>query len=210
MTLADKITSLRIVLAPVFFIVYMLPVFSSFSAWFSGEGVEFFYRFRWTVPILWFVFVISEASDLIDGKVARSRNEVSDFGKFYDPFADTLVQLTNFLCFVMDGILPAVLFLPFMYREFSMLFMRNLMLRKGIVMGARMGGKVKTVVYIASCALALIAASFKRLGQNGPVVEGVRIAAIALFLTGVVLAVISFFDYTAVYRKTKDQGVSSL
>jgi CDP-diacylglycerol--glycerol-3-phosphate 3-phosphatidyltransferase len=135
---------------------------------------------------------------------------VSDFGKFYDPFADTLVQLTNFLCFVMDGILPAVLFLPFMYREFSVLFMRNLMLRKGTVMGARMGGKAKTVVYIASCAIALIAASFKRLGQSGAVFEGFRIAAIALFLAGVVLAVISFFDYAAIYRKTKDQGASSL
>jgi CDP-diacylglycerol--glycerol-3-phosphate 3-phosphatidyltransferase len=207
MTAADKVTSIRIVLAPVFFVVYMLPVFNPpFGlswTWFSAGGVDFFQKFRWTVPVLWFIFIVSEITDMIDGKVARSRNEVSDFGKFYDPFADTLVQVTNFLCFVMDGILPVVLFLPLLYREFSVLFIRNLMLRKGVAMGARMGGKIKTVVYIASGALALLAASFKRLGQAGTIFGWIRAAAIALFFAGVVLAIISFFDYAVVYRKAK-------
>jgi CDP-diacylglycerol--glycerol-3-phosphate 3-phosphatidyltransferase len=207
MTIADKVTSLRVILAPVFFIVYLLPVFNPpFGlSWtlFSTEGVEFFHKFRWTVPVLWVIFIVSEITDMIDGKLARSRSEVSDFGKFYDPFADTLVQATNFLCFVMDGILPVVLFLPFLYREFSVFFIRNLMLRKGIAMGARMGGKIKTVVYIASGALALLAASFKRLGQTGAIFGWIRIAAIVLFFMGVVLAIVSFFDYTSVYHKAK-------
>ncbi|MDR2741771.1 MAG: CDP-diacylglycerol--glycerol-3-phosphate 3-phosphatidyltransferase [Treponema sp.] len=208
MTAADKVTSIRIVLAPVFFVVYMLPVFNPpFSlSWtlFFADGAEIFHKFRWTVPVLWFIFVASEITDMIDGKLARSRNEVSDFGKFYDPFADTLVQVTNFLCFVIDGILPVILFLPFLFREFSVLFIRNLMLRKGIIMGARMGGKVKTVVYIASGALALLAASLRRLGQTGAVFDWVRIAAVSLFFVGVVLAIVSFFDYTSVYHKAKE------
>jgi CDP-diacylglycerol--glycerol-3-phosphate 3-phosphatidyltransferase len=207
MTAADKVTSIRIVLAPVFFVVYLLPVFNPpFGlSWtlFSTGGVEYFAKFRWTVPVLWLIFIVSEITDMIDGKLARSRNEVSDFGKFYDPFADTLVQVTNFLCFIMDGILPVALFLPLLYREFSVLFIRNLMLRKGIAMGARIGGKIKTVVYIASGALALLAASFRRLGQTGAIFDWARIAAIALFFAGVVLAIISFFDYTSVYRKAE-------
>jgi CDP-diacylglycerol--glycerol-3-phosphate 3-phosphatidyltransferase len=103
----------------------------------------------------------------------------------------------------MDGILPIILFLPFLYREFSVLFIRNLMLRKGVAMGARMGGKIKTVVYIASGAVALLAASFRRLGHTGDLFGWTRIAAIALFFVGVVLAIISFFDYTSVYRKAE-------
>jgi CDP-diacylglycerol--glycerol-3-phosphate 3-phosphatidyltransferase len=198
MTIADKVTSLRIILAPVFFIVYILPVF---DPPFGLSWTSFSAKFRWTVPVLWLIFVVSEITDMIDGKLARSRNEVSDFGKFYDPFADTLVQVTNFLCFVIDGILPVILFLPLLYREFSVFFIRNLMLRKGITLGARMGGKIKTVVYIASGAFALLAASFRRLGQTGAIFEWTRIAAIALFFAGVVLAIISFFDYTLVYRK---------
>jgi CDP-diacylglycerol--glycerol-3-phosphate 3-phosphatidyltransferase len=205
MTAADKVTSIRIVLAPVFFVIYLLPVFNPpFGlSWtlFSADGAEHFSKFRWTVPVLWLIFIVSEITDMIDGKVARSRGEVSDFGKFYDPFADTLVQVTNFLCFIMDGVLPVILFLPLLYREFSVLFIRNLMLRKGIAMGARMGGKIKTVVYIASGAVALLAASFRRLGQTGAIFDWTRIAAIALFFAGVVLAIISFFDYTSVYRK---------
>jgi CDP-diacylglycerol--glycerol-3-phosphate 3-phosphatidyltransferase len=196
MTLADKVTSIRIILAPVFFILYMLPVFNLPFGLSQG--------FIWTVPVLWLIFIVSEITDLIDGRLARSRNEVGDFGKFYDPFADTLVQLTNFLCFVMDGILPVILLLLFLYREFSVLFIRNLMLRKGVAMGARMGGKIKTVVYIASCALALLAASFKRLGQDGAVFAWTRTAAIVLFSAGVVLAIISFFDYASVYRGAKE------
>jgi CDP-diacylglycerol--glycerol-3-phosphate 3-phosphatidyltransferase len=208
MTIADKVTSIRIILAPVFFVVYLLPVFDPpfglSRAWFPSGGTEAaFHGFGWTVPILWFIFIVCEITDMIDGKVARSRNEVSDFGKFYDPFADTLVQVTNFLCFVMDGILPVVLLLPVLYREFSVLFIRNLMLGKGIAMGARMGGKIKTVVYIASGALALLAASFKRMGQTGAVFNYICIAAIALFSIGVVFAIISFFDYLSVYRKAE-------
>jgi CDP-diacylglycerol--glycerol-3-phosphate 3-phosphatidyltransferase len=203
MTLADKVTSIRVILAPVFFVLYMLPVFGLSGAWFFPEGAGFFRGFGWTVPALWLVFAVSEITDLIDGKLARGRNETSDFGKFYDPFADTLVQLTNFLCFVIDGILPVVLLLFFLYREFSVLFIRNLMLRKGVTMGARMGGKIKTVVYIASCALALLAASFKRLGQDGALFAWTRTAAVALFSAGVVLAIISFFDYALVYSRAE-------
>jgi len=96
MTVADKVTSIRLILAPFFFVVYLLP------RWFSIGA-------SWTVPVLWILFIIAELTDLVDGKVARSRNEVSDFGKLFDPFADTLVRITYFLCFVVDNILPALL-----------------------------------------------------------------------------------------------------
>jgi CDP-diacylglycerol--glycerol-3-phosphate 3-phosphatidyltransferase len=193
MTLADKITSLRIVFAPFFFGIYLLPSF--FPEWFAGGA-------RWTVPVLWFLFIGSEITDMIDGKVARKRNEVSDFGKFYDPFADTLVQLTYFLCFVMDGVLPVVLYLVVLYREFSILFIRNLMLKKGVAMGARKGGKIKTVAYISAGAFALASSSAVRLGLDPRIGHWLGLVAVAVFALSVLAAILSLGDYLSVYRKT--------
>ncbi|MDR2186171.1 MAG: CDP-diacylglycerol--glycerol-3-phosphate 3-phosphatidyltransferase [Treponema sp.] len=193
MTLADKVTSLRLVLAPVFFAVYLLPRFV--PAWF-GQGSA------WTVPVLWALFIVTELTDMIDGMIARKRKEVSDFGKLYDPFADTLVQLTYFLCFVIDGILPVFLLLIVLYREFCILFIRNLMLRKGAAMGARMGGKIKTVSYISAGILALLASSSVRLGLAPGFYRFFSRAAAAVFAVSVVFAVLSFADYLRVYKKT--------
>jgi CDP-diacylglycerol--glycerol-3-phosphate 3-phosphatidyltransferase len=193
MTLADKITSLRIVFAPFFFGIYLLPSF--FPAWFAGGA-------QWTVPVLWFLFIVSEITDMIDGKVARKRNEVSDFGKFFDPFADTLVQLTYFLCFVMDGVLPVILYLVVLYREFSILFIRNLMLKKGVAMGARKGGKIKTVAYISAGAFALACSSAVRLGLDPRISGWLGLAAVTVFALSVIAAILSLGDYISVYRKT--------
>jgi CDP-diacylglycerol--glycerol-3-phosphate 3-phosphatidyltransferase len=201
MTLADKITSLRIVFAPFFFLVYLLPSF--FPAWFAGGE-------QWTVPVLWFLFIVSEITDMIDGKVARKRNEVSDFGKFYDPFADTLVQLTYFLCFVMDRVLPVFLYLVVLYREFSILFIRNLMLKKGVAMGARKGGKIKTVAYISAGAFALASSSAVRLGLDPRIGRGLGFAAVAVFALSVLAAILSLGDYISGYRKTPPEPPGSL
>ena len=205
MTLADKVTSLRLVLAPVFFVVYLLPRF--FPSIFAvtpppGEGALLFVGAPWTVPVLWILFVGSELTDMLDGMVARKRGEVSDFGKFFDPFADTLTQVTYFFCFVIDGILPPLLFLAVLYREFSILFIRNLMLKKGIAQGARMAGKIKTVTYILAGGLALLASSVVRLGIGGGFYRTLTMAAEGVFVISVIIAVVSFFDYVSVYSKT--------
>jgi CDP-diacylglycerol--glycerol-3-phosphate 3-phosphatidyltransferase len=198
MKAADKLSALRIILAPVFFIIYFVPLWNpaGLAQRFPGFSV-------WSVPALWLIFVVSALSDMFDGMIARKRKEVSDFGKLFDPFADTLAQLTYFLCFVLDGIFPAVLYIVVIYREFGILFLRNLMLRKGVAMGARMTGKIKTVAYISACALALFAAGVKRISpadRLGPVVAR---AALAVFAVSVALAVFSFVDYVRVYRAAK-------
>jgi CDP-diacylglycerol--glycerol-3-phosphate 3-phosphatidyltransferase len=196
MTLADKVSSLRLILAPVFFVVYLFPRF------FPAMGVV------WTVPVLWVLFIVSEITDLLDGMIARKRGEVSDFGKLYDPFSDTLVQVTYFLCFVIDGILPVLLFLVVLYREFSILFIRNLMMKKGIAMGARMGGKIKTTTYILAGGLALLASSAVRLGLENVFYLVLSRVAMVIFALSVLISVISFADYVKVYRKTGSEGSS--
>ena len=183
MSLANKITFSRIILAPVFFIIFLLP---------NKEA--------WTVPVLWFIFIISELSDMFDGIAARKQNEVSDFGKLFDPFADTFMQLTCFFCFVVDGIFPAVLFLLVIYREFSILFIRNLMLKKGITLGARMAGKVKTVFYILAEGAALLTDSFHRLSFFKDLIPTFKIITLIIFIISVIISIVSFIDYLLIFK----------
>ena len=198
MKAADKLSALRIILAPVFFIIYFVPLWNP-----AGLTRHFPGFSAWSIPVLWLIFVVSALTDMFDGMVARRRKEVSDFGKLFDPFADTLAQLTYFLCFVLDGILPAILYILVIYREFGILFLRNLMLRKGIAMGARMAGKIKTVAYISACALALLAVSIRRIGLADCFGTVVSTAALAVFAVSAALAVFSFADYVRAYRSAK-------
>ncbi len=194
MKLADKITATRLVLAPFFLLVYFLPI------WFSLPA-------GWTVPVLWVILVIAELTDLLDGHIARARNEVSDFGKLFDPFSDTLVRITYFLCFVADGILPVILFAVVLYREFGILFLRTLMMRMGIAMGARSGGKAKAVAYMLTGAGALVASSLGRLGAPSEIFSVARLVAVGLFAVSVLLSLSSFVDYYRVFKKARSDSI---
>ncbi|MCL2266023.1 MAG: CDP-diacylglycerol--glycerol-3-phosphate 3-phosphatidyltransferase [Treponema sp.] len=205
MNFANILTLFRIILAPAFLIIYLLPKSGAF----------------WAIPVLWVIFIISEITDFFDGLAARKLNLTSDFGKLFDPFADTLVQITCFLCFIIDGIwgegiFPVILFLLVIYREFAILFLRNLMLKEGVTLGARMCGKVKTVFYIIAAGTALLAASLERLifipaAANTQIMNAREIllpyfktGSLVIFILSVCLAVISFIDYLAIYLKTKN------
>ena len=197
MKTADKITTIRIILAPVFFAVLNLKFLN-----------------YWQIPVLWIIFIVAELTDMFDGMAARKKGEVSDFGKLYDPFADTLFQITIFFSFVMHNILPVIPFLLILYREFAILFIRNIMLRKGISMGARIGGKIKTVVYIIAAVLALIVYSLQRLAPcfaDAGLSEVYNLiypimsrSAVYIFILAVILSLLSFADYVKVYRKTNN------
>jgi len=191
MTLADRITLLRIILAPAFFALF-----------FARGDVS---GAIWMIALLWAVFLAAEITDGLDGMVARRLNQASDFGRLFDPFADTLVQVTFFLCFVLAGVFPAALFLVVVYREFGILFVRNLMLQKGVTMGARISGKAKTVAYIVACSVAMVYVSLFRLAIQ-PIAfltPIFRVAAVAVFAVSVAFSVASFFDYVLVYRSAQ-------
>ena len=213
MRAADKVTTIRIILAPVFFIVFNFYYFSGSAFWntYMG-GVN---GSLWQIPVLWVIFAAAELSDMFDGMIARKRGEVNDFGKLYDPFADTLFQITIFFCFVQHSILPMIPFLLVVYREFAILFVRMLMQKKGISMGARMGGKIKTVVYISAGVLALVVHNLRILFQcfssAGETDRYIRLydffsrSAVVVFILAVVLSLLSFADYVRVYLKSSKQ-----
>lgn len=191
MTNADKLTSVRLVFAPVFFVLFSLQY------WFPAAEVWN----RYLVPLLWVLFVVAELTDLFDGMVARASGEVSDFGKLFDPFADTLARLTYFFCFVLYGFLPAFLFVIILYREFGMLFLRMQFMRRGVAMGARWSGKIKAVVYMLAGAFALLQASFERLLVGHGWIMPIHYIALAVFGLSVILSVYSFLEYIRIYYR---------
>jgi CDP-diacylglycerol--glycerol-3-phosphate 3-phosphatidyltransferase len=68
-------------------------------------------------------------------------------GKILDPFADSLSRLTYFICFTAAHLMPFYILIIIIYRDFSVSFIRLLMIQRGVVMGARLSGKIKAWVY---------------------------------------------------------------
>ena len=185
MTMADKVTLSRIILAPLFFILYRYPLLPALP----------------TIILLWILFWIIEISDLVDGKVARSSKQVSDFGKLFDPFADVLARITYFTCFAFSGIMPLWVFLIILYREFSISFLRMILSSKGIAMGARPGGKLKAGLYMTSGMLALLLVSLERLSILADLIPALKVIVLAAFIVAGLLSILSFIDYLVQYRK---------
>ncbi len=187
MTTADKLTASRIILAPVFFAAFLL------------------YRSGLVPPLpvlvaMWLLFIYMEVSDLLDGMAARASSTVSDFGKLFDPFADVLARLTYFLCFAIDGIMPLWILLLVLYREYSIMFLRMLLTRRGISMGARSGGKAKAVLYMSAGLLSLAVVTLREYTALPGLAAAETLTMVAYALAAI-LSVVSFIDYVAQFRK---------
>ncbi|QTQ13350.1 CDP-diacylglycerol--glycerol-3-phosphate 3-phosphatidyltransferase [Treponema parvum] len=194
MNLSDKFTLCRVIGAPVFFLLYFIPVWTGYFSYASVFVI---------IPLIAFL----EFTDFLDGFFARKNNQVSDFGKLFDPFADVILHLTTFSCFMLRGIsgvayLPSIIFVFIMYREFSMNFIRMIAAKKGIAIAARKGGKLKTVLYVVSGFFALAVECCARLGldiENSLML--LKSISGGLFVLCLVASYVSFADYLIHFRK---------
>ena len=180
MKIADIFTLIRIVLAPVFLIIYFIP------EWFGFGNVL-------SVWILLPLIIFAEFTDFLDGYFARKTNQVSDFGKLFDPFADVFLHLTVFFCYTLSGYISPFIMLLFAYREFGMLFVRLLAAKKGVAIGARKGGKFKTVLYVIAGFFSLFLECAKRLGFSLP--ENLMYIGYIFYIMGLIASYVSFVDY---------------
>ncbi|MBO5137888.1 MAG: CDP-diacylglycerol--glycerol-3-phosphate 3-phosphatidyltransferase [Spirochaetaceae bacterium] len=188
MRIADKFTLARIVLAPVFFVIF----FS--SEWF---GFDLSASVFIMVPLL----IFAEFTDFLDGFFARKLGQVSDFGKLFDPFADVLLHLTTFFCFVLSGYLSPLIFLLILYREMSMNFVRMLALKKGVAIGARIGGKLKTVLYVVTGFFFLAIECFKRFGCDLSSMQSIfGTLGTVLSVLCLLVSYISFIEYLVCFK----------
>ena len=91
------------------------------------------------------IFAAASITDMLDGKIARKQNLVTDFGKFADPLADKILVLAALLCFVQNGYCDCVAVIIILLREFSVTSIRLIAASNGKVVAANIWGKVKTV-----------------------------------------------------------------
>ena len=138
MTLASKITLVRVAFIPLFMVMMYL----------SGG-----------VPGLWLwlalgVFIVASLTDYVDGQIARRCNQVSDFGKFLDPLADKLLTIAAMVMFCEWGQMPAWALMIVLTREFAVTGLRLVAVGKGNVIAAGWSGKIKTAsTMIGLCVL---------------------------------------------------------
>jgi CDP-diacylglycerol---glycerol-3-phosphate 3-phosphatidyltransferase len=185
---ADTITASRIVLTP-------LALFFLFVPELFGVGSV------WAMIIVWVIGVYSEISDYLDGKTARKYSEVSDFGKVFDPFADVLMHLSYFIAFAVLDIIPLAFVIVVLFREYAVMLIRLLCAKDGVIMGARRGGKIKTVSYVVTAAAALLRLSLNRWNAPAGTDMIFSILVTCFCVVSGALAILSLWDYYREYRK---------
>ena len=174
MNLPNKLTVLRVIMVP-FFVFFMLTD--------VGGAAN-----KWIALAL---FVIASLTDMLDGKIARKYNLVTNFGKFMDPLADKLLVCAAMVCLVATGQLAAWIVIIIISREFIISGFRLIASDNGIVIAASMWGKFKTVFQMLMI-IVLIA--------NIPLAAFDMIGTVLTYVA-LVLTVVSLVDYIA---KNKD------
>lgn len=136
MNLANKITLLRVLMVPLFLIV----LYSNFEN---------------SVIIAGIIFVIASLTDMLDGYIARSRNLVTNFGKFVDPLADKVLASAALIALVDMGEISGWIVVIIIAREFTVTGFRVLAASEGVTIAASPWGKIKTITQLTAIILLL-------------------------------------------------------
>lgn len=174
MNLPNKLTVFRVILIP-FFMIFMLTDWAGAAGGYIALGI----------------FIIASLTDMLDGKIARKRNLVTNFGKFMDPIADKLLVSSALILFVQLGRLPAWIVVILIAREFIISGFRLVASDAGVVLAAGIWGKLKTAFQMIMCCFLIIDLDYKAVN----VIEQVLIYA------SLALSVISLMDYLIRNRK---------
>lgn len=180
MNLPNKLTIFRVILIVPFVILLLGSAngWGWFNAIFGGimEYIDY---------IAVAIFIIASFTDMLDGKIARKYNLVTNFGKFMDPLADKLLVCSALICLVEMGRLPAWIVIVIIAREFIISGFRLVASDNGIVIAASYWGKFKTVSQMIMVVLLLL-----NIGHPFFVILSTVFVWIAVILT-----VVSLVDY---------------
>lgn len=127
MNLPNKLTVMRVVLIPFFVFFLLAPYFDGYGNYIAVA-----------------IFIVASLTDLLDGKIARKYNLVTNFGKFMDPLADKLLVCAAMICLIETGQLPAWIVIVIISREFIISGFRLIASDNGVVIAASYWGKFKT------------------------------------------------------------------
>ncbi len=185
-TPANTVTVIRIIGVPFLVLAMLAPWDGLFGNAQLAASIK-----PWVCAVL---FLLLSFSDFLDGYLARSRNEVTTFGKFMDPLADKLLVIAVFLVMVQMGQLPAWVPLIVLFREFLVSGLRMMAAAKGLVIAASWYGKAKTVTQMIAIVLfILIDALPAVLGEQ--FAEPIFVLAWIVLVVSLVLTILSMVDY---------------
>ena len=178
MNLPNKLTVLRVIMIP-FFVFFLLLEGGANSTW------------RYVAAA---IFIVASLTDLLDGKIARKYNLVTNFGKFMDPLADKLLVCSALICLIQLGHLPAWMVIIIISREFIISGFRLVASDNGVVIAASYWGKFKTTFQMIAVILLII---------NIPALSLVTQICVWIAL---ILTVVSLIDYIAKNHKVLTEG----
>lgn len=178
MNLPNKLTTFRVILIP-FFVFFMLAP--------NMTGINNYIAVA--------IFIVASLTDLLDGKIARKYNLVTNFGKFMDPLADKLLVCSAMICLIQTGQLAAWIVVIIIAREFIISGFRLVAADNDIVIAASYWGKFKTVsqMFMLILLIADLGGAFNMVAQ-------------VLIWVSLVLTIVSLIDYIAKNVQVLTQG----
>lgn len=172
MNLPNKLTIFRVIMIP-FFVFFMLTDYAGTAS-------------KW---IALAIFIIASLTDLLDGKIARKYNLVTNFGKFMDPLADKLLVCAALICLVDMGRLASWMVIVIISREFIISGFRLIASDNGVVIAASYWGKFKTTFQMVMICLMIAD------------IQAIEIMTTVVMWAALILTVVSLIDYLV---KNKD------
>lgn len=167
MNLPNKLTIARMIMVPFFIAAYML---------------------NYNIAAL-VIFIVASVTDFFDGKIARSRNLVTNFGKIMDPLADKILVYSALCLFIESDIIEAWMLIIILAREFIVAGMRTVAASEGTVLAAGMSGKIKTFLQMVAVIVFLFALCLGSARANVMMIGNV------LFWASLVMTVYSGTEY---------------
>lgn len=177
MNLPNKLTVLRVLLIPFFVLFTLVDLVPGYSKY---------------IAVL--IFIAASLTDLLDGKIARKYNLVTNFGKFMDPLADKLLVCAALICLVSEELLPAWMVIIIISREFIISGFRLVASDNGVVIAASYWGKFKTAFQMIAVVLLIVK------------IDALSVVTDIFLWAAVVLTVVSLMDYIKKNHKVLTEG----
>ncbi|WP_239442890.1 CDP-diacylglycerol--glycerol-3-phosphate 3-phosphatidyltransferase [Gordonibacter sp. An230] len=192
-TPANIVTLVRICLVPVFVVALISP----WPQWLGLPQVADDAKELVAAGI----FILISCTDWLDGYLARSRGEVTDFGKFMDPLADKILVAAALLALVELGSMPSWVVLVILAREFIVSGVRMTAASEGAVIAASWYGKAKTVFQMVAIVLFTVKDSHMAGSVHAAFSDGLWLLSWGVMVIALVLTVVSMLDYIAKARR---------
>lgn len=186
-TPANIVTLVRILLVPVFVVAIISPWPTYIPDWHNAELCK-----PWVAAL---IFAILSCTDALDGYLARSRGEVTNFGKFIDPLADKILVAAALLALIELQVLPSWVALLIIAREFIVSGLRMLVATHGVVVAASWYGKAKTVFQIIAILLFIVKGSDALLALHPDMELALYVISWFFMIVALVLTIVSMVDY---------------